>query len=284
MKNFRKIIKSKGKKILSCFNFNLPRKLNGNRITIPVTSGIKVGISGEKWLSEIIKILFQNYKGTFLDIGVNLGQTLVKVKSIDAKQNYIGFEPNPSCMFYLQRLVKVNNWNNDNTLLIPAGLFTFDCILNLYGKTDTDGCSTIINELQIRNKHDENTISKYVPVFTFSTLQKYIPDKTISVVKIDVEGAEVEVIESLKIIIKRDKPILIIEIWDHKNDTFLKRRLGILARTIKKLNYVIFSWNTLKDKPYYCHFKETVIGSSSSENYVLAPLEKKEKILKILAN
>ena len=44
------------------------------------------------------------YKG-FIDVGVNVGQTLLKLKSISSEINYLGFEPNPNCVNYLKNLI-----------------------------------------------------------------------------------------------------------------------------------------------------------------------------------
>lgn len=57
---------------------------------------------------KILTSLFKLRSGTFLDIGVNLGLTLIKVKSVNADRNYIGFKPNPACVFYIEELKRIN--------------------------------------------------------------------------------------------------------------------------------------------------------------------------------
>ena len=49
----------------------------------------------EPWLDSLIAHLLRQRAGAFVDAGVKIVQTLIKVKSIDARQPYIGFEPNP---------------------------------------------------------------------------------------------------------------------------------------------------------------------------------------------
>ncbi len=53
----------------------------------------------------------------------------LEVKSIDPKENYIGFEPNPSCIMYVDELIRVNKLRN--CTIVPVGLFTEDKLLNL---------------------------------------------------------------------------------------------------------------------------------------------------------
>lgn len=157
-------LKKTGDFILGIFNFNIRRKLNGRKVIVPVRSGIKVTISGEKWLSGILKILFNHSDGAFLDIGANLGQTLIKVKTIDPYRNYIGLEPNPSCIFNLQHLVLKNNWKN--ITLVPVGIYPFDCLLSLVGEHDTHGSSTVIDDFKTSSRFSSR-ISKLVPLLSF---------------------------------------------------------------------------------------------------------------------
>ncbi|MBT4662926.1 MAG: FkbM family methyltransferase [Candidatus Marinimicrobia bacterium] len=166
---------------------------------------MKLSLSPEKWMSEILKKILNYSDGTFLDIGVNLGQTLIKLKSIEPTRDYIGIEPNPSCIFYLQHLVSSNQWQNIK--LIPTGLYTVDCLLSLVGGKDTDPASTIIHEFKISSQENSRVL-KLVPLLSFSTIQKSIPHQNISIIKIDTEGAEFEVMESLTKTIQSSKPII----------------------------------------------------------------------------
>lgn len=272
-------LKKTGDFILGIFNFNIRRKLNGRKVIVPVRSGIKVTISGEKWLSGILKILFNHSDGTFLDIGANLGQTLIKVKTIDPYRNYIGLEPNPSCIFYLQHLVLKNNWKN--ITLVPVGIYPFDCLLSLVGEHDTHGSSTVIDDFKTSSRFSSR-ISKLVPLLSFSTIQQSIPDIKISFIKIDVEGAELEVMESLSYTIRHRRPIIILEVWHNYGDPLKTARAKKLNNMLVSLNYTVFSWINIQDKPYYTDFKEAKLGDYSSENYVLLPQERQDEIKKVI--
>jgi len=272
-------LKGTGDHLLGIFNFNIPRKLNGKKMIVPVKSGIKVTISGEKWMSEMLKLLFKYSNGTFLDIGVNLGQTLAKVKTIDPGRNYIGIEPNPSCIFYLQHLIKANNWQK--TTLVPTGVYTSDCLLNLVGEHETHGSSTVIDDFKDESRFSE-FFSKLVPLMSFDTIENAIPDDTISFIKIDVEGAELEVMQSLQDAIKKHRPIILLEVWQNNNDQLKISRADKLNDIVKSLNYAVLSWIEIGHPPFFQDLKDSILGESETDNFILLPNENKEEIIKVL--
>jgi hypothetical protein len=59
--------------------------------------------------------------GVFVDVGANLGQTLIEFWLIDSGNSYIGFEPNEACIEYLETLININSL--DGCKIIPVGLF-----------------------------------------------------------------------------------------------------------------------------------------------------------------
>jgi FkbM family methyltransferase len=260
--------------LLGLCNFHIKRKLNGSTVHIPVTSGLKCGISGEKWMSELLKILLEIQKGTFLDIGVNLGQTLIKLKSIEPGRSYVGIEPNTNCVFYLRKLIKRNQW--PNTELIPVGLFNETCLLQLTGNNEYDGQSTVIDEFKPGAK-GKTGVSQTVPLLAFDVIQKSLPTD-IQLVKIDVEGAEQQVLESIADFISEKHPSIILEVWQHNNQPELVARSKELEALIRRLGYRIYSWNVLDQSPYYEKLVEANLGEFDSDNYLLIH-EKKLDIL-----
>lgn len=118
--HIKRILKKIGKGIIRRFNFDITRRVNGRKIVVPFVNGIKVGVSSEPWLSGALIKLLPLRKGLFVDVGANLGQTLIKLKSIKPARGYVGFEPNPACVFYLRELIRRHAFENSE--IIPAGL------------------------------------------------------------------------------------------------------------------------------------------------------------------
>ena len=120
-------------------------------IIIPVIN--KIGYNNlflsEMWMIRLLESVLPLAKGSFVDIGVNLGQSLIKLRSLDQKRQYIGFEPNPSCVFYVEKLIKVNSF--ENTLVIPVGLSDKTDVLhlNLYSENNSvDSSGSIIKDFR----------------------------------------------------------------------------------------------------------------------------------------
>ena len=101
------------KKIISAFNFQLSIKINGKKFKVPVI--LNMGFLNlkikEDWFSNFIKSHPLPKDTVFVDVGVNVGQTLLTFRSC-SNNFYFGFEPNPSCVFYLRSLISANKFSN----------------------------------------------------------------------------------------------------------------------------------------------------------------------------
>jgi len=130
-------------------NLTFVRYLNGKRVKIPTIG--KIGYSNlrisELWMVGLLQKLLPLKDGAFIDIGVNLGQTLVKVKCVEPDIQYIGFEPNPVCVYYTRELIKKNGFKNCE--LIPVGISNENGIvpLNCYS-SETDSAATIVADFR----------------------------------------------------------------------------------------------------------------------------------------
>ncbi len=218
-------------------NYYRKIRVNGKNISVPSIRGVTCEVS-EPWMISLLGKVLQGQNGAFLDVGVNVGQTLVKVKALDPNREYIGFEPNPVCVSYIQELIKANDFKN--CTLFPIGLFTEDCILSLdlFSDDTTDSSASLIGNfrpsIEIRSRI-------FVPVFRFDSVAKLMKNERIGIVKIDVEGAELEVVKSLSNVIVRDKPIILIEVlpvYTEENNS-RKNRQDELEQIFAEAGYAI---------------------------------------------
>lgn len=189
-------LKKSAKSLYRMLNFTRKIKVNSKEFIIPHIYGSSFSIN-EEWMLTVLKSLFKIKSGYFLDVGVNLGQTLVEVKSIDIDRRYIGFEPNPACVFYAEELKRVNRLTNCD--IFPVGLYTSDNILylDLYDDNITNSGGSII-EKYWDYKHYQIKRKLLVPVFSFATIEQKLDNPKFDIIKIDVEGAELEVIQTLQ--------------------------------------------------------------------------------------
>ena len=227
-------------RLLKYFNLTTRIKVNRGSYKIPVINelGLDNITLSELWMSSILEKIIAIKDGTFIDIGVNTGQTLLKVKSLKPDIKYIGFEPNPNCVFYAQQLISINKI--ENTTLYPVGVAEVTKLveLNFFTNESTDASATIIADFRPGSKIYRKEI---IPCFEFKDINQ---DNfgTISCIKIDVEGAELEVIQGIKEIIVKDKPFVLIEIlpvYEILNKDRMERQTA-LEEILNSIDYKLF--------------------------------------------
>jgi FkbM family methyltransferase len=207
--------------------------LNGVRFETPNMQGTMCWAKND-WMIDLLKRIAQKFSGTFLDVGVNLGQTLLAMKSVDPERKYVGVEPNPSCIAYVEGLIKQNGLRK--TRLVPVGVGKEVCLKELYmNGGEYDSCATFIPNF--RSGHPISQ-AKTVPVFPFSMLRSLFDGDSIGIVKIDVEGAELEVLESMQGVVDEMRPLVIVEIlpvYDTQNSQRLDRQM-LLEELVKNID------------------------------------------------
>ena len=114
MNKIKKLIKQLYWKINFQYNF----KLNGTSLKGLKIYQAKTENYDEVWMGQMLKILLSVNDYAFMDVGVNIGQTLCQVKSIDNKRIYYGFEPNPACNMFVEELIRINKFSNVKTCKI----------------------------------------------------------------------------------------------------------------------------------------------------------------------
>ncbi len=235
--------KSSLKQLVSNINFNVKIQLNNKDFTIPVIKNMGLlnrALDKDDWFLRLLQSLNLQADEDFIDIGVNVGQTLLKFRSV-YENTYWGFEPNPSCVYYLDQLIKANHFKNIN--LIPVGLSTESSIAKFYLKNEVDSAGTMINELR-PGYYSADDIT-YIPLFSLDQLQLDIKGR-ITLIKIDVEGAEPEVLSGMPETLKKHQPLIVCEVLDshtNENITKMQHRADQLVKLMQSLNYSIYSVN-----------------------------------------
>jgi len=216
--------------------------IKNTRFQIPLLAELATDSNlriSEHWMASLLEVLKFNDEAVFFDVGGNVGQTLLSIKSIYPTSTYFGFEPNPACVFYMQQLVKKNNL--ENTTVVPVGLSDSNTTKQLWitENSHTGSGSTFSQIKDLKNK-----VPSLVPVFKLDTIcADLLLSKQPSLIKVDVEGHESEAIRGALQIIADSKPILIVELLPPRSALDTKR-LTIrdeLQKIVEELNYIIFS-------------------------------------------
>jgi FkbM family methyltransferase len=235
-----------GSRFLTYVNFTVRGTLNGCVLRIPVQAGL--GLMDppvweqEPWLNASLAKLLNAGAGAFVDVGVNLGQTLLKVKTLRPSTRYVGFEPNPVCVAYVRRLVTANHLQD--VVIAPFGLSDHASPLPLFTRQDddTDSSATVVPGLF---KAQDSWTQTPVAVVRGDDALSSLQVGAVSVIKIDVEGAELEVIKGLADTLARYRPAVLCEVLPTYSGTdgrraFRQPRIEALTAILRNLGYQLF--------------------------------------------
>jgi len=210
----------------------------GIRIPIIYGTGFQNVELGELSLLRAFAKILELKPGAFADVGVNVGQTLIKVKLIDRSRVYIGFEPNPHCCQYVARLIDVNKF--ESCSLVPVGLSDRDTVVSLFTKSDdVDPSASVIGGFRNTDRYRR---TQRVAVFRGDPLLRDLHQ--LSTLKIDVEGGELEVVGGLRETIARLRPYIVCEIlpvFDPESEIgrFRQGRQAALVGLLQSMGYTL---------------------------------------------
>lgn len=189
---------------------------NNARIMIPLIHG--VGASNHMILDErmtrFAKVAAELKTGLALDVGANVGAFLIQLHSFrwfDRGGEYLGFEPNALCTHYVNELARLNSLSRADC--ISVALTAEPSLPLLHGHKPADKMASLSAEFAYR-KHRKADFSSRVVGETGDDLLARVGSPPVSVVKIDVEGHEGDVLAGLVETLKTSKPWIFCEIWD----------------------------------------------------------------------
>lgn len=218
-------------------------QFEGLQVKIPLVYGLgadHLSRNETPWTYDVLARLLQTRPGTFVDIGANVGLYLIWLKSLDENREYIGFEPNPACYFYLQELIRCNRFVDSS--VFPLALSDRRDLSTFFARRLGDKMGSLLADHRIE-KDKPYSFSVLTepgdPVFADLDL------KAISAIKIDVEGFEVEVLRGLSGTLARHQPPVICEVLtpdpDRAGFDARMRRIDELLAVTRDLDYQIVS-------------------------------------------
>jgi len=165
-----------------------------------------------------------------IDGGAFVGDSAIVFNDY-TKKNIYSFEPDKSNFNKLQETIELNNLKN-KIIPINLGLSDKDDEINLY---PTEFCQSVL-VVNPKNSHNP-TIIKTTSIDEFVEKNNLNP----GLIKLDIEGNELEAINGAINTINRFKPALLISIYHHPKDFFetkpLIENLGLNYKfMIKKFN------------------------------------------------
>lgn len=245
------------------FNFPLPKHINGYWFLCyqnEIGDAIFANLYERKETSILRYFIRENM--TIIDIGANEGYySLFFAKLVGEKGKVVSFEPSEREFNRLMKNIRINKL--PNIFPINKALSNNSFIGQLYVARNKTGHNSLAPL-----KEDDYTIEKVDVI----TLDKFCEEENINnidFIKIDAEGAELEILQGSLLILKKHRPIFMIELSDKRTSYFNYKTLDIVD-VFKKYNYELFSVSDdyleeLKPQNYY------------DENVICIPIEKKSQ-------
>lgn len=247
-------------------------KQGGIQYKVPLING--VGFQNlipnyEQWFHDIVDAVMQEQQGVFIDVGANTGQTLLKVVPKHRDISYFAVEPNPICTNYLEALCKLNQF--DHVKIVETALSSETGELELLTRYQDDILATTTSDFRKFTKYSTKIV---VPAITGNELIQRYNVNEIRLMKIDVEGGEVEVVEGFYDALQRFRPYIICEILPLQSkaeevQAFRLKSATRLLHLIHSLEYKI--WNI--DKKVVISAVEQLSSKLDSCNYLFIPNE-----------
>jgi len=188
----------------------------------------------ELYTTELFKAAV-NRGDVVVDLGASIGYyTLIAAKLVGPSGRVYAFEPNPDIYCLLQKSVDSNKYNH----VFPVQKAVGDRNGSIrFFKSFFSGESSIYHHVHFKDRKIEQSEVQCV------TLDSYLEEKSIDVVKMDVEGAEMAALNGMqKIIAQNDRLTLFtefnptaLEAGGVQPEGFLRRLLGLGFRTFAVL-------------------------------------------------
>ena len=222
------------------FSYSHSLTLADQKFVIPIREGV-----GEELLklepdfkSQMIDYFGDGLPPVFIDIGANLGQTIVEVFSVRRWGTYFALEPNPDVCAYLEALV---NLNELPVQILPwaSGLMATPHRFSLKGRGDAS--ATLAPEGRPGVYASE--MSRWVATYPLDMLLDMTELPRGLMIKIDVEGFEASVLKGASRVLEEVRPIILCEVLRAYTQTSLEHthdRMDQLEEILARHRYRIF--------------------------------------------
>lgn len=245
---------------------------------------LSTSLKHEEFLNDIYKIILAQKKGDVFDVGVNTGQSLIKILHFDKNRSYFGFEPQSMAAASIESFLVENKITNFH--VIPIALSDCNGVIPIHTRGEgiyslVSSAASIVETFRPPSFYD---YTRYVYAVRGDDIVKTLGVQSISLVKIDVEGAELEVLRGLKNSIMQFRPFILFEVLHHYVVTtgqeldkttidFRESRLQELEKIIRTSNYQIYQIHGWHEIVKVSKIQPKTVNDLSSTDFVAVPEE-----------
>ena len=238
---------------------------NGIKWNLNLEEGIDLSIylfgTSEKKIFNLTKLLLKKDDLTIIDIGANIGSVSLVMAKIFNNSRIFSIEPTNYAYQKLCRNLDLNE-NLKKNISLRQLFITND--------KKPKAVWSSWNFEKSNDKHEKHLGTlKEIKQNPYVKLNQFIKNEDISnvdFIKLDVDGYELEVLVSGEDFLKKNKPIIFIEIAPYLYPEF-GYNCYELIKFIKKMNYEFFDEDTKKIVDIFSEVDK--INDGSSKNYFL---------------
>ena len=161
----------------------------------------------------------QKVSGWFFDVGANVGLYSWEVREVSPHRKILAFEPDPENIKLLEKTL--NGANFQNVEIYKCALSNQLTEISFFQDTLTSATGCVAGKDKPWIEQYLNSSANEIRVKTETLDSVIIQDMTPSLIKIDVEGHEIEVLQGGRNTLSKAKPLLIIESFPPKQSTVL---------------------------------------------------------------
>ncbi|MBF0233897.1 MAG: FkbM family methyltransferase [Desulfamplus sp.] len=149
----------------------------------------------EIFYRQIYRFQISKYNPYIIDCGSNIGLSILYFKHLYPESEIIGFEPDDNIFKYLQHNINAHKFKQVS--LIAKALWSSECELEFFPEGADGG------------RLGSATINNFSHKVQTTTLSPYLAEREVDFLKIDIEGAEHEVLSECQDYLKNVKRIYI---------------------------------------------------------------------------
>jgi FkbM family methyltransferase len=173
--------------------------------------------------------------GYVFDVGANIGSMAIPVLDARPSCRMVSFEPSPQTSQCLKRTIAGSRFR-DRWQLVEKAVGEAEGVCEFFAAdSGMDAYNGFAN-----TERSAGAQRLEVPVTTLDLYWKHLGHPPVSAVKIDVEGAELRVLEGAKEMIAAERPAILLE-WNALNLRAYNKKPGDLLKPAHDMAYRVFS-------------------------------------------
>jgi FkbM family methyltransferase len=190
--------------------------IEGQSLRVPITAG--TGIQNltiadhDRALQRAVRNTLALRTGAVLDVGCNIGHFMELCLLADPSRRYVGADPSLACCRYVEQFIRENRLAAHTVL--PIGLAEEVGVAELHSNGAFDVCASLCSHAHPEKRYAERQAVVTLPG---DAVVEALAPVALALIKIDVEGLELEVLRGLAATLRRDRPLVLFEVLSLRN-------------------------------------------------------------------